>query len=478
MKFGQKIFLMSFTLIIIVINVIGIIMINYTYKTNIEKEIDKGMIQINNIMTEIENGIDRLSDIANMYLENNVNIEIYNSGKKIYTNFKEEHPEIEEKLFSEEDKMSVEELWERYCEVTEKNVNTYETNEENKDVEDGVIKIYIKENQLFMKLRKNARMVVISSDITEVNKMKQEQISYFVNLSLASSFLIALLLSISVSFLTRKIKVLNKTVQEVEKGNYNVKLRKLGNDEIGNVGKSFNKMTTAIEKNIAEIQEVSENRKRFIGNLTHEIRTPLTSIIGYSSLIKNKKITDEAIILDYSNKIYEEGKYIEKISQKLMDLLLLESGNIEIESINLSEELNRRIDELQEIFPNVVYQREITKNVYVRMDKTLLKSLIFNLVKNAINAYEKEAIVKIELSQNKEICIIDYGKGIPNSEIEKIKEPFYTLSKDRNRCFSGMGLGLPLCIRIVELQGGKLQIESKEKVGTKITIKLGDESEI
>ena len=101
-------------------------------------------------------------------------------------------------------------------------------------------------------------------------------------------------------------------------------------------------------------------------------------------------------------------------------------------------------------------------------------------MKNAIKSYnEKEkAIVKITLNEKKEIEVIDYGKGIPKNELEKVKEPFYTLSKDRNRTFSGMGLGLPLCIKIVEVQKGKLEIESKENEGTKITIKLGDVNEI
>ena len=73
--------------------------------------------------------------------------------------------------------------------------------------------------------------------------------------------------------------------------------------------------------------------------------------------------------------------------------------------------------------------------------------------------------------------MIDYGKGIKQDDLEKIKEPFYTLSKDRNRKFSGMGLGLPLCIQIVEMQEGILEIESKENEGTKIIIKLGDNYE-
>ena len=468
MGFGQKIFLMSFTLIIIAINLIGINMINYTYQSGIEKEIDKNMIQINNIINELQYGINNISMLCNTYLKNNVNIEIYDEGRRIYTNFKEDYSKIlEEKLFIEEDKMTNEELHDKYNEYN--NDEQYET--------DGNITTYIEGNKLFMKMRKYTNVVVIMSDISKINNMKKEQIDYFIKLSLACSLTIAFLLSISVSFITRKIKILNKTVKEVAKGNYTAKVKKLGNDEIGNVGKSFNKMTDALQKNISEIENVSENRKRFIGNLTHEIRTPLTSIVGYSSLIKNRKVADEKVVLEYSKRIYDEGKYIEEISQKLMDLMLLENGSIIKNTINLSEELNRIIEEMQITFPYVIFQRQIEKDVYINFDKTLLKTLIINLTKNAINAYENNPIVRIELDKRKVIKVIDYGKGIKKEELEKIKEPFYTLSKDRNRKFSGMGLGLTLCIQIVEMQEGKLEIESKENEGTKIIIKLGDKNE-
>lgn len=466
MGFGQKIFLMSFSLIIIAINLIGINMINYTYQSGIEKEIDKNMIQINNIMNELENGISNLSQIGNIYLKNNVNMEIYNGGRRIYTNFKEDYSKIlEEKVFNEEDKMAYDELHDQYAEHEK-----FET--------DGLITTYIEDNKLFMKMRKYTNVVVIMSDISKINNMKKEQIDYFIKLSLACSLTIAFLLSISVSLLTRKIKILNQTVKEVEKGNYTAKVKKLGNDEIGNVGKSFNKMTDALQKNISEIERVSENRKKFIGNLTHEIRTPLTSIVGYSSLIKNRKVTNEEVILEYNKRIYDEGKYIEEISQKLMDLMLLQNGSIEKNIINLSKELNEIIENMQTTFPNVIFQKEIEKDIYVNFDKTLLKTLIINLTKNAINAYENNPIVRIELDSKKVIKVIDYGKGIKQDELEKIKEPFYTLSKDRNRKFSGMGLGLPLCIQIVEMQEGKLEIESKENEGTKIIIKLGESHEI
>ena len=469
MKFSQKIFLISFILIIIVINIIGIVMINYTYKLNIEKEIEKSISQTNNIMHELTvySSYD-LSTVANNYLKNGINVDVYINGQRSYTNLKSEDSQIAEGLLTTEDKIK-EEVLSTDTEKIKSEANYINTNitENNAYVE--YMDSYIIDDKLFMKLKRQNYILITLSSISEANNMKQEQTNFFIELSVISSFIIALLLSITVSFLTRKIKKLDKAVSKVKQGNYNIKLTKLGNDEIGNFGNSFNEMTIAIQENVNKIQEVSENRKQFIGNLTHEIRTPLTSIIGYSSLITNDKVTDSNIIKEYSSKIYEEGKYIQQISERLMEMMLVENGTTKKELINISKEMKIIVEELDNLFNNTIFNIQIEENVYKEVDKVLLKSLIYNLVKNAINAYDVKPIVDIILSKN-EITIIDYGKGIPEDKIEKIKEPFYTLNKDRNREISGMGLGLTLCFKIASIHNWKLNIKSKVEKGTKITI--------
>lgn len=469
MKFSQKIFLISFILIIIVINIIGIVMINYTYKLNIEKEIEKSISQTNNIMHELTvySSYD-LSTVANNYLKNGINVDVYINGQRSYTNLKSEDSQIAEGLLTTEDKIK-EEVLSTDTEKIKAEANYINTNitENNSYVE--YMDSYIIDDKLFMKLKRQNYILITLSSISEANNMKQEQTNFFIELSVISSFIIALLLSITVSFLTRKIKKLDKAVSKIKQGNYNIKLTKLGNDEIGNFGNSFNEMTIAIQENVNKIQEVSENRKQFIGNLTHEIRTPLTSIIGYSSLITNDKVTDSNIIKEYSSKIYEEGKYIQQMSERLMEMLLVENGTTQKELINISKEMKIIVEELENLFNNTIFNIQIEENVYKEVDKVLLKSLIYNLVKNAINAYDAKPTVDIILSKN-EITIIDYGKGIPEDKIEKIKEPFYTLNKDRNREISGMGLGLTLCFKIASIHNWKLNIKSKVEKGTKITI--------
>lgn len=479
MKFSQKIFLISFILIIIVINIIGIVMINYTYKLNIEKEIEKSISQTNNIMHELTvySSYD-LSTVANNYLKNGINVDVYINGQRSYTNFKSEDSQIAEGLLTSEDKSKDEGLTTEIDNIEngilytdedkimaeKKSANIVENSSYTEYMDS-----YIINDKLFMKLKRDNYIVITLSSISEANNMKQEQTNFFIELSVISSFIIALFLSITVNFLTRKIKKLDKAVNKVKQGNYNIKLKKLGNDEIGNFGNSFNEMTIAIQDNINKIQEVSENRRQFIGDLTHEIRTPLTSIIGYSSLINNDKVTDNNTIKQYSARIYEEGKYIQQMSERLTEMLLIENGSIKKELINISEEMKIIIEELENLYYNAIFNIQIEENVYKEVDKILLKSLIYNLVKNAIGAYDTTPRIDIYLSKY-EITIIDYGRGIPEDKIEKIKEPFYTLTKDRNRKISGMGLGLTLCFKIVNIHNWKLNIKSEIEKGTKVTI--------
>lgn len=479
MKFSQKIFLISFILIIIVINIIGIVMINYTYKLNIEKEIEKSISQTNNIMHELTvySSYD-LSTVANNYLKNGINVDVYINGQRSYTNFKSEDSQIAEGLLTSEDKSKDEGLTTEIDNIengilyTDEDKITAEKKSAN-IVENSsyteYMDSYIINDKLFMKLKRDNYIVITLSSISEANNMKQEQTNFFIELSVISSFIIALFLSITVNFLTRKIKKLDKAVNKVKQGNYNIKLKRLGNDEIGNFGNSFNEMTIAIQDNINKIQEVSENRRQFIGDLTHEIRTPLTSIIGYSSLINNDKVTDNNTIKQYSARIYEEGKYIQQMSERLTEMLLIENGSIKKELINISEEMKIIIEELENLYYNAIFNIQIEENVYKEVDKILLKSLIYNLVKNAIGAYDTTPRIDIYLSKY-EITIIDYGRGIPEDKIEKIKEPFYTLTKDRNRKISGMGLGLTLCFKIVNIHNWKLNIKSEIEKGTKVTI--------
>lgn len=439
MRFGYKIFLMAFTLVIISTTSIGIILINNNYQRNIETAINKNITEIININSTVNSNVSELVYLADNYLANNMYTKVYNNDDIIFTNFKDHNP-IEDML-----------------------INSLDDN----------IKSYIKNGILYMAY-KESYTIITKSDISDIYKEKDNQVNYFTKISILISLSVALILSIIVEFMTKKIKKLNEAVQKIEKGNYNIEIPKTSHDEIGDFALSISSMAQAIDKNIKEIQYISDQRKIFIGNLTHEIRTPLTSIIGYSSLIKNDKVTDLAKIKNYSTKIYEEGKYIEEMRDKLMNILNLNNDKIKLEKENISKIILKYIQELQEIYPNTKFITTINPSIYQELDKTLFKSLIFNLVKNGIEASSNPQI-KITLT-NEQLTIEDNGIGIKKEDINKIKEPFYTTNKDRNRDTSGMGLGFTLCCNIIDIHKWTLDIKSKFTKGTKMIIYFGGKS--
>lgn len=442
MKFGQKLFLVSFITTVVAINLVGIIFINSSFKSNIDDQIDESILVINNIMNSIVYNTTDLGIVAKSYYKNKTYFKVYYGEVMTYTNFIE-NDEYEKTLLAA-------------------------------PIIDDV-DIMIKDEQLYAKMINYNYTIITKTNISDIIYKKDKQIDSFIKMSSIISLFLALILSLVVSLVTAKMKKLNRAAKEVERGNYDITIPKLGKDEIGEFAESFSSMTEAIKNNVRELEELSESRKIFIGNLTHEIRTPLTSIIGYSSLIKTGKVTDIKAIQTYNKKIYEEGKYIESMRDKLMNIMTLETNAIELKSENVSKIVMRTVEQSRTLRKFADIKTSIDPKVYKKCDPDLLKSLVSNLIKNASHS-KKDPIINVTLTKN-ELTIEDDGRGIPKDELERIKEPFYTLNKDRNRKTSGMGLGLPLAFKIVEIHGWTMTINSEVDRGTKITITMEESHE-
>lgn len=443
MKFRQKIFLITFVFVTISINLIGIIIINNNHKKLIDSRIEsnKGNIhKIENILKFYD--ADELN--SSLFNKDNTYYEISRDENIIYTNLSVDKSDIEKEI-----KPSSEE-----------------------------IKAIVSNKILFMSVKQDDYEIILAENVDDIFENRQEQIYFFVKVSMIFSFIIAFCLYIIIFLLTRRIEKLDKAVKKIQNGDYSIRVKKLGNDEIGSFGESFNQMITSVDENITEIKRVSENRKNFIHDITHEIRTPLTSIIGYSSLIKSGKIRDMETIIEYNNKIYEEGNYLNQISQRLIDIVLLENQKLELEDVNISQSISKTIDNIQNSFEDVRFIKNIENNIVIKNDEILVHSLVINIFKNAIVACENKDIKIVETSLKRDIDnriilkIKDNGKGMSEEQLKKVIEPFYTLNKDRNRKLSGMGLGLPLCVKICEVLNAELKLESKIGEGTTAIIKF------
>lgn len=444
MKFKQKMFLITFVFVTISINLIGIIIINNNHKRLISNRIDS-----------IKNNIYSIENILKFYNENELNNHIITKDNTSYEIL------IHEKII--------------YSNLV---INKNDI-EDITELSDNEIKAIILNQKIYMTAKYNDYEIIVVEKIDDIYANRQEQIYFFTRISVVSSFIIALCLYIIMSLLTIRIAKLNNAVKEIEKGNYSVRINNLGNDEIGNLAQSFNKMVYSVENNIDEIKRVSENRKNFIHDITHEIRTPLTSIIGYSSLIRSGRISDLNTIIEYNNKIYEEGNYLNLISQRLIDIILLDGKKLKMEKLNLTQSIAKAINTIQDSYNDVTFINNIKEdNILLESDEVLLHSLIMNILKNAAIACKDKPVKVVEtllikdLNNNILLKIKDNGKGMSEEQLQKVTEPFYTLNKDRNRKSSGIGLGLPLCIKICEVLNSELKIESQLGEGTVVTIKF------
>lgn len=442
MKFSQKIFLSTFAFITISINLIGIIIINNNYQIQLNAKMENSSANIRNISDKL-----KFYDVYSLNLpkDKNTNYEISTDNEIIYTNLLSDKNKIKDKIVP-----------------TENSIKSI--------IMDGTIYTSTKTQEGYN--------IILAQDMSEIYNIRTEQIHFFVRVSIIASFTVAFALYIITFFLTKKLKKLDKTVEEISKGKYFARVKYLGTDEVGSLATSFNKMAISVEDNINEINRVSENRQNFIDNLTHEIRTPLTSIIGYSSLIKNGEIEEKEKIIECNNKIYEEGKYLNLISQKLVDIVLLDNKKISLEKIDVSIEITKIIKDIKQNYRDVKFIEQIEQDIIFASDEVLLHSLILNIVKNAIAAYEleNEKIVWIifkQINANHVLLqIVDQGKGMTEEQLNKVMEPFYTLNKDRNREKCGIGLGLTLCKKTCEVLNAEMKIESKKGYGTSISIEF------
>ena len=443
MKFTQKVFFITFIFVTICINVIGVIIINNSHMQRINSKIQSNISNIEDL-TDILSFYDITDLKTNILKKDNMYYEIRQKDAILFTNLFMDTNEIYEKIEPSEDN----------------------------------IKSIIHNEILFMSVRRADYDIILAEDIHDIFDERRNQINFFMKVSIISSFIMALGLYIIILFFTNRINKLNKMVKRIADGDYSARAKDMGSDEIGNLAIQFNNMAQSVDTTIKEINRVSENRQNFIHNITHEIRTPLTSIIGFSSLIKNERVYTKEDIIEYSSRIYEEGNYINLISQRLMEIVLMDNPNIELENMNISDTISQIIMGMKQKFENVDFYEDITPNIYIDMDKTLLQSLILNITKNAIMSYEqyerKIVIISLEGLPESQVSmkIIDRGKGISNENLKKITEPFYTLNKDRNRQTSGMGLGLPLCIKICDVLNANFKIKSELGNGTCVNIKF------
>lgn len=310
-------------------------------------------------------------------------------------------------------------------------------------------------------------------DMQSLSQFKAQIIQTYTTISISVSLILAVVMLFLLIGLTRPFRRLNAVAAEISMGHYDKRVAIRSHDEVGDFAKSFNLMADHIQAHIAELSSMTENKQRFIDNLSHEIRTPLTAILGYGELLKyaNCSEAEKETAIDH---IISQSRRIQNMVYKLMDLAYMGSENIEMRSVTLTDllpdvevALSSRIQEKH------INMRMMVQPITICGDTELLESLLINLLDNAIKASNEGGTIEIRTypeAGGASIEIIDYGKGMDETEISKVTEPFYRIDKSRSRNEGGAGLGLTLCAQICEIHHASLCISSEIGKGTAVKI--------
>ncbi len=276
--------------------------------------------------------------------------------------------------------------------------------------------------------------------------------------------------------LTYPLRSLSEASCAIAKGQLSSRAQIYSEDEIGLAAHDFNVMAANLEASVSELKEAMERQERFIGSFAHEVKTPMTSIIGYADLIRGQMLNAEEV-LQAANYIVAEGKRLENLSQKLLEVLVLKQGEVTLVPIRLASLIQGLAAHLEPLYA----KQGITLNCVCEeglcfLEPDLTKSLLVNLLDNARKAMEgKNGCIDIEaqmLPDGCKITIRDNGRGIPNEALEHLTEAFYRVDKSRSREQGGVGLGLSLCQEIIALHKGSIRFESQVSLGTTIIVEL------
>ncbi|MFL2060818.1 two-component system histidine kinase PnpS [Marinilactibacillus psychrotolerans] len=230
---------------------------------------------------------------------------------------------------------------------------------------------------------------------------------------------------------------------------------------------------------ITEIRRLEKVRTDFVANASHELRTPITALKGFSETLLDGALEDREVLIEFLEIMLKESSRLDLMVQDILQLSKLEQKqvrlNVEaIEAKVIVKEVFQILQQKAEL-KNIELSIEYDEPVYLEVDHDQLKQIILNLVGNAVSYTPENGIVKVELgydNQEAVIKVVDNGIGIPQEEQSRVFERFYRVDKARSRNAGGTGLGLSIVKYLVENLNGFIELNSELGKGTSFEIHL------
>lgn len=272
----------------------------------------------------------------------------------------------------------------------------------------------------------------------------------------------------------KPLRKLTRVSEKIAGGDYALRSQIHTGDEVGDLSRSFDHMAETVEQKISDLEETARRREMLLGALTHEMKTPMTAIIGFSGSLLSMPLTEEGR-LEAAHEIHEAAKRTERLSQKMMQLISMQENPVVLNKNMDARELMEKVCVAME---SAAKEKDIAIEMDAHVDTLtgdadLLFSLLTNLTDNAVKASPEHTVIRLTASREgnlQALSVIDQGSGIPADKIALVTEPFYRVDKARSRKLGGAGLGLSLCQMIAQAHGGRLNIQSEVGKGTTISM--------
>jgi signal transduction histidine kinase len=312
-------------------------------------------------------------------------------------------------------------------------------------------------------------------DITSVYEMRMEQKLVFYRIfsvMLLSCLVLAWLIS---RLLTGSLSKLSQAAKAYASGDLSYRSNVHTTDEIGMLAHEFDEMACQVEKSITDIKASLERQEAFMGSFAHELKTPMTSVIGYADLIRGEILTSEECV-EAANYIFTEGKRLESLSGKLLSVFMVDQQEVAFVPCSPGDMIQELADHLRPVYQKFGIEIETDCEPGVcLLEVDLIQTLMQNLIDNARKAMDGAGKIELFCHMTEDGCVIgcrDNGRGIPKESLEHLTDAFYRVDKSRSRAQGGVGLGLTLCSKIIQIHHGTLQIDSQIGVGTTVTAEL------
>ena len=281
--------------------------------------------------------------------------------------------------------------------------------------------------------------------------------------------------------LKRSIRKLTFTTTEIGRGNLNANLEYYENDDFDELAGSIERMRQSLKKSVEKQETLELEKKEIIANISHDLRTPITSIRGYIQGLKDGVARTEAMEKEYLDTIEAKTYMIESLVNDLSILAKYDQQGIQLnrQKINLRNFLYDCLDALESDVKKMggsLSLHYIIKDTYILADPEKLMRVFINIIENSIK-YRSQSPIEIVILANQDddgvfINISDNGIGLSEEDLSKVFERFYRSDKSRNLNIKGSGIGLSICKDIIESHGGRISAYSNDSKGLTVSIRL------